>query len=233
MFSPFEVNFYSDENNCRNEHQRTYHRRIKEENIEGSQLYTYTKHDSYYLDNELLTKSYKSKLSTKNGTALPALQNRKPFPERYNKMVVDERPGETRIRTNHYFYIERSTMCVMVDLSRRDKTSIDPDGDSEMVICTVMYDESHKILFVDPDFTNNSCYIVTNSNGVEFNYWIEHASEKQSSVELQQQQDEARRVSIHMKMHVCICGLALTNRLNFSLLFCSIYLNFISFTNNI
>ncbi|XP_076245614.1 Meckel syndrome, type 1 [Calliopsis andreniformis] len=193
VFSPFEANFYDDENNCQSEHQKAYHRRIKEKDIKGSQLYTYVQNDSYYLDNELLTKPYKSKLAIKNETALPALQNRKPFPERYNKTVVDEKPTETRIRTNHYLYMERSTMCVMVDLSRRDKISTDSNGDSETVLCTITYDEFRKILFVDPDFTSGCCYTVTNSNDVEFNYWIEHASEKQSSLELQQQQEELRR----------------------------------------
>ncbi|XP_076667785.1 Meckel syndrome, type 1 isoform X2 [Andrena cerasifolii] len=193
IFSPFEVNFYGDENNCLTECQKSYYRSIKEANIEGSQLYTYTRNDSYYMDNELLTRPCKTKLSAKNETALPALQNRKPFPERYNKMVVDDRPTETRIRTNHYLYMERSRMYVMVDLSRRDKMSIDPDGDSETMLCVITHDESRRILSVNPDFTNDCCYTVANSSGVEFNYWIVHASEKQSPLELQQQHRESQR----------------------------------------
>ncbi|XP_076631522.1 Meckel syndrome, type 1 isoform X2 [Colletes latitarsis] len=193
VFGTFEANFYREEKNCLTEHQKIYCQRINEENIQGCQLYSYTETDSYYSDNELLTKPYKTELAIRNETALPALQNRKPFPERYNKTVVDDKPSKIRIRTNHYLYTERSTMCVMVDLSRRDKTLTSSDKDSETVLCVVTYDELHKILSVNPDFTNNYCYTIANSSGVEFNYWIEHVSEKPSSLELQQQQNELQR----------------------------------------
>ncbi|XP_076387908.1 Meckel syndrome, type 1 isoform X2 [Megachile rotundata] len=201
VFSPFEATFYNDESNCLTEQQKIYYQQIKENDIQGSQLYTYTQHDSYYLENELLTKPYKTELSIRNQNALPALQNRKPFHERYNKIVVDDTPNETRIRTNHYLYMERTTMYVMVDLSQRDKTLTSSDEDMETVLCVIMYDGLHKILSVDPDFTNEYFYTITNSNGVKFNYWIEHASEKQSSLELQQQQNELRREIKNRLMH--------------------------------
>lgn len=197
VFSPFEVSFYSDEANCLTECQKDYYRRIKEENIAGSQLYTYTQNDSYYSRDELLSKSYKTKLATRNQTALPALQNRKPFSERYNKTVIDDAPSDIRIRTNHYLYMERSAMYVMVDLSQRDKILTTSDEDTEMVLFVITYDELHKILTVNPDFTNDHYYTITNSSGIQFNYWLEHVSEKQSSLELQQQQNESRRVSIY------------------------------------
>ncbi|OAD52457.1 Meckel syndrome type 1 protein [Eufriesea mexicana] len=193
VFSPFEVSFYSDETNCLTECQKVYYQQIKEENIEGSQLYTYTQNDSYYSRDELLSKPYKTKLAIRNQTALPALQNRKPFSERYNKMVIDDVPSDTRIRTNHYLYMERSAMYVMVDLSQRDKILTISDEDTEMVLFVIIYDELHKILTINPDFTNDHYYTITNSNGIQFNYWLEHVSEKQSSLELQQQQNELRR----------------------------------------
>ncbi|XP_050474086.1 tectonic-like complex member MKS1 [Bombus huntii] len=193
VFSPFELSFYSEETNCLTECQKAYYRQIKEKNIEGSHLYTYTQNDSYYLGDELLTKPYKTKLAIKNQTALPALQNRKPFPERYNKAVIDDAPDETRIRTNHYLYMERSTMYVMVDLSERDKILTRSDENTEIVLFTITYNELHKILTVNPDFTNDHYYTITNSSGIQFNYWLEHVSEKQSSLELQQQQNESRK----------------------------------------
>lgn len=193
VFSPFEVSFYSEETNCLTECQKVYYRQIKERSIEGSQLYTHTQNDSYYLGDELLTKRYKTKLAIKNQTALPALQNRKPFPERHNKTVVDDVPDETRIRTNHYLYMERSTMYVMVDLSQRDKVLTSTDEDTEVVLLAITYNGLNKILTVDPDFTDDHCYTITNSSGIRFNYWLEHVSEKQSSLELQQQQNESRK----------------------------------------
>ncbi|XP_043520639.1 Meckel syndrome type 1 protein-like isoform X2 [Frieseomelitta varia] len=193
VFSPFEVSFYSEETNCLTECQKVYYRQIKERSIEGSQLYTYTQNDSYYLGDELLTKRYKTKLAIKNQTALPALQNRKPFPERHNKTVVDDAPDETRIRTNHYLYMERSTMYVMVDLSQQDKVLRSTDEDTEIVLLAITYNGLNKILTVDPDFTDDHCYTITNSSGIRFNYWLEHVSEKQSSLELQQQQNESRK----------------------------------------
>ncbi|XP_029045086.2 Meckel syndrome type 1 protein-like isoform X1 [Osmia bicornis bicornis] len=193
VFSPFEATFYSDQNNCLTEQQKLYYQQIKDNDIQGSQLYTYTKNDSYYLENELLTEPCKTRLGIRNETALPALQNRKPFQERYNKIVLDDVPNKTRIRINHYLYMERSTMYVMVDLSQRDKTLTSSDDDMETVLCVITYDGLHKIFSINPDFTDDHCYIIANSNGVKFNYWLEHASEKPSSLELQQQQNEARR----------------------------------------
>lgn len=107
--------------------------------------------------------------------------------------MVEDAPDETRIRTNHYLYADRSTMYVMVDLSPRDKILTGIDGDIETMLCAITYDGLHKILSVNPDFTDDRCYAIANSSGVQFNYWIEHVSEKPSSLELQQQQNESRR----------------------------------------
>lgn len=85
VFSPFEVNFYSEETNCLTESQRLYHRQIKENDIAASQLYTFTQNDPYYSKNELLTRPYRTRLAIRNQTALPVLQNRKPFSERYKQ----------------------------------------------------------------------------------------------------------------------------------------------------
>ncbi|XP_076750072.1 Meckel syndrome, type 1 [Xylocopa sonorina] len=203
VFSPSEVSFYSEEGNCLTECQKFYHREIKEKNLEGSRLYTYTENDSYHPGNELLTRSaYKTKLSIRNRSALPARKNRKPFPERYNKTVVDDAPDETRIRTNHYLYMERSTMYVMVDLSERDKILTSSNEDTEMVLCVLTYDGLHEILSIHPDFIEDEhCYTVTNSSGVQFDYSIEHVSEKQSSLELQQQQNESRQEIKERSIH--------------------------------
>ncbi|PBC30817.1 Meckel syndrome type [Apis cerana cerana] len=201
VFSPFEVNFYSNETNCLTESQKAYYQEIKEKNIEGSRLYTYTQNDSYYLNDELLTKPYKTKLAIRNQTALPVLQNRKPFSERYNKMVIDNVPDETRIRTNHYLYMDNSTMYVMVDLSQQDKILISSDEDTEIVLFVITYDRLHKILTINPDFTDDYYYVITNSSGIQFNYWLEHVSEKQSSLELQQQQSEMQREIKEQLMH--------------------------------
>ncbi|CAK9808776.1 Tectonic-like complex member MKS1 [Anthophora quadrimaculata] len=192
VFSPFEISFYSEKTNCLSECQKEYYQQIKEKNIQGSQLYTYTQSDSYYAEKELLTKPYKTKLVIRNQTALPTLQNRKPFPERYNKTVVDDAPNDARIRTNHYLYMESSVMYVMVDLSQRDKILTSFNEDVETVLCTITYDKLHKILSVNPDFTNDRYYTIANSSGIQFNYWIEHVSGKPSSLELQQQQNESR-----------------------------------------
>lgn len=203
IFSPFEANFYREEKNCLTEYQKTYCQQINEKNIQGYLLYSYTETDSYYSDNVLLTKPFKTELAIRNETALPALQNRKPFPERYNKTVVDDKPSKTRIRANHYLYMECSTMYVMVDLSRRDKTLTSSNKDSETVLCVITYDKFHKILSVNPDFTNDYYYTIANASGIGFNYWIEHVSEKQSSSELQQQQNELRRVGIN-EIRICL-----------------------------
>lgn len=203
VFSPFEVSFYKNETNCLTESQKAYYQEIKEKNIEGSRLYTYTQNDSYYLNDDLLTKPYKTKLAIRNQTALPVLQNRKPFSERYNKMVIDNVPDETRIRTNHYLYMDSSTMYVMVDLSQQDKILTSSDEDTEIVLFVITYDRLHKILTVNPDFTDDYYYVIMNSSGIQFNYWLEHVSEKQSSLELQQQQSEMQRnIGVQVKVIV-------------------------------
>ncbi|XP_032671514.1 Meckel syndrome type 1 protein-like [Odontomachus brunneus] len=195
VFSPFEIDFYADEKNCLTDCQRDYHRRIRDdEELRTGRLYSYTENDSYYFDNDLLTEPYRSYLSTKNQTALPSLRNRKPFRERYNKSVVDDRATDERIRSNHYLYTECTAMYVVADLSRRDEPATGSDRDSETLLCTVTYDQARKLLTISPDVIgDDDHYDVTNSSGIKYNYWIEHVSEEQTPLELQRQRDDTRR----------------------------------------
>ncbi|EZA61269.1 Meckel syndrome type 1 protein [Ooceraea biroi] len=198
VFSPFEIDFYADEKNCLTDCQREYHRSIRDEELHGARLYSYTENDSYYADDGVLTKPYRSYLSAKNQTALPAIQNLKPFRERYNKNVLDDGPTDARIRSAHYLYTERTTMYVMADLSRKDEPATG-STDSETLLCSVTYDKARKLLTVSPDFTfddehDDEChYSVTNSYGIKFNYRIEHVSQGRTSPELQEQREDTRR----------------------------------------
>lgn len=194
VFSPFEIDFYADEKNCLTDHQREYHQRIRDEQLQGDQLYSYTENDSYYAYDNLLTKPYRSYLSKKNQTALPILQNRKPFRERYNKRVVDD--GSANVRSGHYLYTERVAMHVMADLSRSDEPVIAGSADTETPLCTVTYDKARKLLTISPDFTHGDAdehYNVTNSYGIKFNYRIEHVSESRTQQQLQERREDARR----------------------------------------
>ncbi|KAL2734891.1 Meckel syndrome type 1 protein [Vespula maculifrons] len=195
IFSPFEIEFYNDEKNCVNESQRKYHELIKEKNLQASRLYTYTETDTYYPDENLLTKPYQSYLSIKNQFALPAILNRKPFTLRYNKNVIDDRINDKRIRSNHYFYMERSTMYILVDLSGKDKSDLfhASDVDTETLLCRITYDKMHNILTMYPDFTSDESYMLTTDTGIRYDYWLEHISEIQSTSELEQQQEELRQ----------------------------------------
>ena len=96
-------------------------------------------------------------------------------------------------------------MYVMVDLSQRDKVLTSTDEDTEIVLLAITYNGLNKILTVNPDFTDDHCYTITNSSGIRFNYWLEHVSEKQSSLELQQQQNESRKVSMYMYAYIYVC----------------------------
>lgn len=140
--------------------------------------------------------AYRSYLSIKNQSALPILRNRKPFSERYNRDVLDNRSTDTRIRCNHYLYTDRVTLYVMADLSRKDEPVTRLNSDSETLLCTITYDKVHKLLTVNPDFTDDEHYNVSNSFGIKYNYWIEHVSEKQTALELQEQREDTQRVSM-------------------------------------
>lgn len=59
VFGPFEIDFYADEKNCVTDYQREYHRRIRDEQLQGSRLYSYTENDAYYADDDLLTMPYR------------------------------------------------------------------------------------------------------------------------------------------------------------------------------
>ncbi|RLU14802.1 hypothetical protein DMN91_012689 [Ooceraea biroi] len=59
VFSPFEIDFYADEKNCLTDCQREYHRSIRDEELHGARLYSYTENDSYYADDGVLTKPYR------------------------------------------------------------------------------------------------------------------------------------------------------------------------------
>jgi len=138
----------------------------------------------------------------KNQTALPALRNRKSFQERYNKNVIDDKTTDTTIQSNHYLYTERTTMYVMANLSRRDEPATIRSTDSEMLLCTLIYDKTRKLLTINPDLTiddeHKQHYNVTNDYGVRFNYWIEHVSEERTPLELQEHLEDVRRVSMRL-----------------------------------
>ena len=59
VFSLFEIDFYADEKNCLTERQREYHQRIRDEQLQGACLYSYTENDSYYPDDDLLMMPYR------------------------------------------------------------------------------------------------------------------------------------------------------------------------------
>ncbi|XP_043485832.1 Meckel syndrome type 1 protein-like [Polistes fuscatus] len=195
IFSPFEIEFYKDENNCVNDYQKKYHQLVMEKNLQGSHLYSYTETDSYYPNENLLTKPYQSYLSFKNQSALPKVLNRKPFSLRYNKNVIDDRITDTRIRSNHYFYMERSTMYILLDLSRKNKSDLFHSSDLEMetLLCKITYDKVNNILTMYPDFTSDQSYTLTTDSGIKYDYWIEHYSEIQSTSELEEQREELRQ----------------------------------------
>lgn len=106
VFGPYEAKFYKEERNCRTEKQKEYHRLLTDEDNQddGSPLYSYVQGDPYYPDPDLLTGKFRSTLSLRNERAVLPLRNRKPFNERYNKRVVDDKPSYTRICENHYLY---------------------------------------------------------------------------------------------------------------------------------
>lgn len=90
-------------------------------------------------------------------------------------------------------------MYVIADLSRRDEPANESGQDLETLLCSVTYDKARKLLTVSPDFTScDQHYNVTNGCGIKYNYWIEHVSEKQTPLELQQQREDTRRVSMRL-----------------------------------
>lgn len=131
------------------------------------------------------------------------MQNRKPFRERYNKSVVDNKSTDDRIRSNHYLYTERTTMHIMADLSRRDEPT-SGSTDAETRLCSVTYDKARKLLTISPDFTSHGVeherhYDVINGYGVRFDYRIEHVFEgRMTPLELQERCENTRRVSMRL-----------------------------------
>lgn len=196
VLGPFEVLFYKDERNCTTELQKEYHRAILEDRIEPSRLYSYTNDDCHFVERDFLTTSFTSALSRRNREALPALTNSKPFSERYNKAVVDDRPKSERTRANHYLYKDLEVMHVMVDLTPKDEEA---SVVNERLLCTVTYDKSAKNLIVDPDFSNEECYSVEGV-GMVYDFWIWHASEKPSRDDLEQEEESSRRVRLGAKI---------------------------------
>ena len=202
MFSPFEAKYNIEEKNCITDLQKKYREEILDKCIEGSRLYTQTNKDSYYPDNCLLTRQFISPLARKNERALPCLRNRKPFSQRYNKQVVDEKPPDERIFSNHYLYEEREFMYILVDVSPKNEEPSDSE-DSTILLCTVTYDKVHKILTVDPDFSNEGCYRVFGT-GMNYDYWIFHDSQKPSEDDKQSRLKLLKQVSysnIYLKQY--------------------------------
>ncbi|XP_043468794.1 Meckel syndrome type 1 protein homolog [Leptopilina heterotoma] len=174
VFSPFEVKYFSEEKNCITDIQKDYHKKIADDDIEGSRLYTKINEDSFYPDNSLFTRPFTSPLALKNERAMPCLRNRKPFSQRYNKKVIDEKPDDDRLCANHYFYEEREVMYILADVSPKNEEPSN-SKDSENLLCTVTYDKAHKLLTVDPDFSNEGYYRIFGT-GMGYDYWISHES---------------------------------------------------------
>ncbi|XP_063982257.1 tectonic-like complex member MKS1 [Diachasmimorpha longicaudata] len=190
VLSPFEVNFYKEEKNCIKDTHKKYRERIIKDDIKGSRLFTYTADDSYHRSATPTTKEgYKSYLSSKNETALPAMRNRKPFAKRYNKKIIESRPSTNTIRTNHYLYRNMKTMYIIADLTSKDE-ALGICEDSESLLCTITLDEAGKLLTVDPDFSNE-CYTI-DATGMSYDFWIEHISEGQTEDEKQMQRELLR-----------------------------------------
>ncbi|XP_015114483.1 Meckel syndrome type 1 protein [Diachasma alloeum] len=197
VLSPFEVNLYKEERNCIKDIHKKYRERIIKDEIEGSRLFSCTEDDSYYRNTTPTTKEgYKSYLSSKNETALPAIRNRKPFAERYNKTIVEATPSMNTIRTNHYLYRDKKTMYIVADLTSKDE-ALGASEDSQTLLCTITFDRAGKLLTVDPDF-NNECYTI-DATGMSYDFWIEHASEGQTEHEKQMQR-ELLRHELHEKL---------------------------------
>ncbi|XP_014211094.1 Meckel syndrome type 1 protein-like [Copidosoma floridanum] len=195
VFGPYEAKYYREERNCTTDQQKEYRRRLLEqtEDADGSRLYSYVQGDAYCPDPNPITGTYRSSLSVKNEQALPPLRNRKPFPERYNKQVVDHAPSDRRIRENHYLYTERVNMYIVVDLSPKDEGAV-ASTDSEALLCAISYDPLHQSLTVSPDFSTLECYSV-DGIGMSYDFWLEHASQKPSVRELQRHRENMKKVS--------------------------------------
>ncbi|XP_011313649.1 Meckel syndrome type 1 protein [Fopius arisanus] len=188
VLSPFEVNLYKEERNCIIEIHKKYREKIQKDEIESSRLFSYTEDDSYFRQATPVTKEgYKSYLSLKNETALPAIRNRKPFSERYNKKIIESTPSTNTIRSNHYLYRDKRTMYIMADLTSKDE-ALGSSEDSETLLCTITYNEAGKILTIDPDFNDDECY-KAHATGMSYDFWIEHASEGQTEDEVQMQRE--------------------------------------------
>jgi len=96
-------------------------------------------------------------------------------------------------------------MYMMADLSRKDEPANIGSMDSETLLCSVTYDKARKLLMINPDFTigdeHDECYYnVTNGYGIKFNYRIEHVSQSRTSLEIQEQREDSRRVSMRLFM---------------------------------
>ncbi|XP_034945070.1 Meckel syndrome type 1 protein isoform X2 [Chelonus insularis] len=192
VFSSFEIDHFKDERNCINKTHEAYHEEILNKNLEGSRLYSYIHKDLFnYEKNPVTKEGFKSFLSVKNEIAIPAILNKKPFHQRYNKKVIDSVPNDSQIRSNHYLYKDRRVMHLMVDLSSKDQTFKDPEV-SEILLCRLTFDKAGKILTVDPDFNSDECYTIEEA-GMIYDYWIEHASRPPTEEEMQRQEDLLRR----------------------------------------
>ena len=100
----------------------------------------------------------------------------------------------------------------MADISPKDEIFTETSNDSETLLCLISYDKLRNLLIIYPDFIDDSdCYVV-NGNGMSYDYWIEHASKKASSRELQKRKDNIKKVKKTLeKNHVLavVCCLLL------------------------
>lgn len=72
-------------------------------------------------------------------------------------------------------------MYILADVSPTNEEASN-SKDSMSLICTVTYDRVHKLLTVEPDFSNQGYYRIFGT-GMGYDYWITHVSQGPSEEE--------------------------------------------------
>ncbi|KAK3589148.1 hypothetical protein CHS0354_017116 [Potamilus streckersoni] len=220
IFSEREFELYSNIDNCYNDFEKTYNKRITAMKTSGDQpknkIFTYVDHDTFTQQDE--TTDFKTTSPNEKPSILAEkmahLRRRKIGGARQKRVkdggfvpkqnLVLNKPSDDVKLQNHLLSAPVQIMHIMGDLSPRERLGTEQD---EVILCTLKVDVNG-VLSIHPDFNRGrSPYVVETAHmGREvFEYTLEHASKQMSRQEQDKELKMYREVYTRHKDFLQAC----------------------------
>ncbi|XP_064612245.1 tectonic-like complex member MKS1 [Liolophura sinensis] len=202
VFSPREIELYSDPQNCFSVMEKKYCNDIKnilEKGKPTNRLFSYVAYDKYVSSDEAIqymTTSASEKPTAVAEKMIQARRRKMGGPKRQSEAsgiprtnIIDLEPSQDLKRKNHFMAAPVQTMFIMADCSPTERPA---EASDEIVVCSIQID-ANGVLAIRPDFNKGRKPYVIETTGLGrdvYEFSIEHASKSIS----RQEQDRENRM---------------------------------------